>query len=87
MRKFIGERYGNAFQHYASHLKPALPGATAADLFWHTHFALGTAIFTMSNFDALRAMSENDTGERTPVDFIVSRLTAFISARLHNTST
>ena len=84
LRKFIGERYGNAFQHYASHLKPALPGATAADLFWHTHFALGTAIFTMSNFDALRAMSENDTGERTPVDFIVSRLTAFMAAGLHN---
>ncbi|HEX4938458.1 MAG TPA: TetR/AcrR family transcriptional regulator [Candidatus Kapabacteria bacterium] len=84
LRKFIGERYGSAFQHYASHLKPALPGATAADLFWHTHFALGTAIFTMSNFDALRAMSENDTGERTPVDFIVSRLTAFMAAGLHN---
>jgi hypothetical protein len=38
----------------------------------------------MSNFDALRAMSENDTGGRTPVDFIVSRLTAFMAAGLHN---
>lgn len=84
LRRFLGERYGEAFQHYVSHLKPALPGATAADLFWHTHFALGTAIFTMSNFDALRAMSENDTGSRTPVDFIVSRLTAFMAAGLHN---
>lgn len=84
LRRFLGERYGEAFQHYVAHLKPALPGATAADLFWHTHFALGTAIFTMSNFDALRAMSENDTGSRTPVDFIVSRLTAFMAVGLHN---
>ena len=84
LRNYLRERYGNAFQHYAAHLKPALPGATAADLFWHMHFALGTAIFTMSNFDALRAMSENDTGNRTPVDFIVSRLTAFMAAGLHN---
>lgn len=84
LRRFLGERYGEAFQHYVAHLKPALPGATAADLFWHTHFALGTAIFTMSNFDALRAMSENDTGSRTPVDFIVSRLTAFMATGLHN---
>lgn len=84
LRRFLGERYGEAFQHYVAHLKPALPGATAEDLFWHTHFALGTAIFTMSNFDTLRAMSENDTGSRTPVDFIVSRLTAFMAAGLHN---
>lgn len=84
LRRFLGERYGEAFQHYVAHLKPALPGADAADLFWHTHFALGTAIFTMSNFDTLRAMSENDTGSRTPVDFIVSRLTAFMAAGLHN---
>ena len=84
LRNYLRERYGAAFQHYASHLKPALPGATAEDLFWHMHFALGTAIFTMSNFDALRAMSENDTGTRTPVDFIVSRLTAFMAAGLHN---
>lgn len=84
LRNYLSGRYGNAFQHYLEHLKPALPGATAADLFWHTHFALGTAIFTMSNFDALRAMSQNDTGERTSVDFIVSRLTAFMAAGLHN---
>lgn len=84
LRRFLGEHYGEAFQHYVSHLKPALPGATAADLFWHTHFALGTAIFTMSNFDALRAMSENDTGNRQTVDFIVTRLTAFMAAGLHN---
>ncbi len=84
LRRFLGERYGEAYQHYVGHLKPALPGSTAVDLFWHTHFALGTAIFTMSNFDTLRAMSENDTGSRTPVDFIVSRLTAFMVAGLHN---
>lgn len=84
LRNYLRERYGEAFQHYLAHLKPALPGATAVDLFWHTHFALGTAIFTMSNFDALRAMNQNATGERTTVDFIVSRLTAFMAAGLHN---
>lgn len=84
LRNYLSERYGSAFQHYLAHLKPALPGATADDLFWYTHFALGTGIFTMSNFDALRAMSQNGTGERTPVDLIVSRLTAFMAAGLHN---
>lgn len=84
LRRFLGERYGDAFQHYVSHLKPALPGATAEELFWHTHFALGTAIFTLSNFDTLRAMAENDTGSRSPVEVIVNRLTAFMAAGLHN---
>lgn len=84
LRRFLGERYGEAFQHYLAHLKPALPGATAEDLFWHTHFALGTAIFTLSNFDTLRAMAENEAGSRSNVDSIVKRLTAFMAAGLHN---
>lgn len=86
VRNFISLRYGDAFQRYARLLKPALPGATAEELFWHTHFALGTAIFTMSNFDALRAMAVNDTGHRGSVDFIVNSLTSFMAAGLKNAS-
>lgn len=86
LRNYIGEHYGETFQRYGHLLKPALPGANAEDLFWHTHFALGTAIFTMSNFEALRAMAENDTGQRTPVDFIVDRLTSFMASGLKNAS-
>ncbi len=86
LRNYISEHYGEIFQRYGRLLKPALPGATAEDLFWHTHFALGTAIFTMSNFDALRAMAENDTGQRTPVNDIVDRLTTFMASGLSNAS-
>lgn len=84
VRNFIAQRYGDAFQRYLRLLKPALPGATAQELFWHTHFALGTAIFTMSNFDALRAMAMNDTGHKGSVDFIVSHLTSFMAAGMKN---
>lgn len=86
LRNYISENYGEIFQRYGGMLKPALPGATAEDLFWYTHFALGTAIFTMSNFDALRAMGENDTGQRTPVNAIVDRLTVFMASGLKNAS-
>jgi len=86
LRKFIAQRYGDAFQHYSRLLKPALPGATAQELFWHTHFALGTAIFTMSNFDTLRAMAATDAGERGSVDFIVDNLTSYMAAGMQNAS-
>ncbi|MGB3623376.1 TetR/AcrR family transcriptional regulator [Ketobacter sp. MCCC 1A13808] len=86
LRSYIATRYGEVFQRYGNLLKPALPGTTPQELFWHTHFALGTAIFTMSNVDALRAMSENDTGKRGSIDFIVSKLTSFMAAGLKNAS-
>jgi AcrR family transcriptional regulator len=86
LRNYISERYGEAFQRFGGLLKPALPGATPDELFWHTHFALGTAIFTLSNLEALRAMAENDTGQRSSVDKIVERLTAFMASGLRNAS-
>lgn len=86
LRNYIASRYGEVFQRYGNLLKPALPDVTAEELFWHTHFALGTAIFAMSNLDALRAMSENDTGSRSSIDFIVNHLTSFMAAGLKNAS-
>lgn len=84
LRDYINQQYGDLFSEIGQLLNPVLPGMTGQQLFWHTHFALGTAVFTMSNFDALRAMSKNETGQDANMDAIVSQLTRYMAAGLKN---
>lgn len=87
LRSYMAEHYEGAFKLFGKHLKMSLGGADDQDMFWHIHFALGAAIFTLSNFDTLRAMGENDDGEKASVDFIVNHLTSFMAAGLKDVGT
>ncbi len=84
LRNYMSDHYGAVFNRFGQKLQVAMGSPSGQDIFWHIHFALGAAIFTLSNFDALRAMNENEAGQRASVDFIVTRLTAFMAAGLES---
>ncbi|MDX1692964.1 MAG: TetR/AcrR family transcriptional regulator [Ketobacteraceae bacterium] len=78
LRNYLGERYGAVFRRFVSLLRPACPELSDIDLFWNTHFALGAAVFTLSNQQALAAMLESDTGVHTDINQVVGRLLPFM---------
>ncbi len=82
LRSYLGERYGNTFRRFVTLLRPASPESSDVDLFWNTHFALGAAIFSLSNYPALSAMLEADTGVATDMNKVVKRLLVFMLAGL-----
>ncbi|PCJ45074.1 MAG: TetR family transcriptional regulator [Moraxellaceae bacterium] len=80
LRDYLRERYGRVSNRYISMLRPACPQLSDKALFWNTHFALGAAVFSLSNYDALQAMHNDDTGEESPIREVIKRLLGFISA-------
>lgn len=80
LREYLSDRYGSVFRRFVSSLRPACPELGDEDLFWNTHFALGAAIFTLSNQEALGAILESDTGDATDINQVVVRLLPFMSA-------
>ena len=79
-RDEVGERYGSVFRRYLGLLRPACPELSDIDLFWNTHFALGAAVFTLSNQEALSAMLASDTGVDSDINQVVGRLLPFMAA-------
>ncbi|MCG8670341.1 MAG: TetR/AcrR family transcriptional regulator [Pseudomonadales bacterium] len=80
LRGYLGERYGSVFKRFVGLLRPACPELSDIDLFWNTHFALGAAVFTLSNQQALAAMLESDTGVNTDINQVVNRLIPFMTS-------
>ena len=77
---YLRERYGGVLTRYIELLRPACPQLSDVDLFWNTHFALGAAVFSLSNFDALDAMLKEESGDESYINAVIKRLLAFISA-------
>lgn len=80
LRDYLSERYGAVFRRFVSYLRPACPDLSDDDLFWNTHFALGAAIFTLSNQPALGAMLDGETGSESDINQVVERLLPFMAA-------
>ena len=77
---YLRARYGGVLTRYIELLRPACPHLSDVDLFWNTHFALGAAVFSLSNFDALEAMLKDGSGSESYFNTVIKRLLAFISA-------
>lgn len=80
LRDYLRDRYGSVSKRYVDLLRPACPQLEDTDLFWNTHFALGAAVFSLSNYEALDAMLKDDSGQESRIMNVIKRLLAFISA-------
>lgn len=87
LRGYLGERYGNVFRRFVGLLRPACPELGDVDLFWNTHFALGAAVFSLSNYEALSGMLESDVGVSSDMNSAVTRLLTFMAAGLQSRAT
>ncbi len=82
LKRHLNERYGNVFQRYFKLLVRICPHLHAGDLFWRVNFILGATVFTMSGFNALKAIAENDYGIEGDVEGILRRMVPFMAAGL-----
>lgn len=82
LRNYLKERYGRINERFNDLLRHACNDRSESDMFWNMHFALGAAVFTMSNYDALQAMSmqQNGAGQQTDVTDTLRRLVPFLAA-------
>ncbi|WP_257285112.1 TetR/AcrR family transcriptional regulator [Endozoicomonas sp. SESOKO1] len=82
LKKYLREVYGEVFQAYLQLLVKACPDLPMSDLFWRVYFILGSAVFTLSGADALRAIAENDYGVKGELEDIMRKMVPFMAAGL-----
>ena len=80
LRNYLADKYGKTYVRILAHLRNACPQLTDTDLFWYTHFSLGSSIFAMSNYEALVVMSEYGGGGKPSMKDVAQRLISFLAA-------
>ena len=82
LKKYLREVYGEVFQQYLQLMVRACPELPVGDLFWRVYFILGSAVFTLSGANALRAIAENDYGVHHDLEDIMRKMVPFMAAGL-----
>ena len=79
LRTFISQRYGAVLAQIQRRFAQALPGLGEEVLFWRLHFALGSSVFVMSSFDALREIAQADFGQQADLELLLERILPFLA--------
>ncbi len=82
LKKYLREVYGDVFQACLQLLVKACPNLPMGDLFWRVYFILGSAVFTLSGANALRAIAESDYGVNYELEEIMRKMVPFMAAGL-----
>lgn len=86
LRRFLNENYARTYGRFIGYLKMAHPTLSSDEIFWRIHFAIGSAVFTMSSLEVLRNMAQADTGHDASVEQVMQMLIPFLSAALEQES-
>ncbi|MCL6269803.1 TetR family transcriptional regulator [Sansalvadorimonas sp. 2012CJ34-2] len=78
LRHHLKQTYGSVFSRYMQLVMDAAPDLPMQELYWRINFMMGSVIFTMSGFDALNAISDEDYGVTTTVEDTLHRLGPFL---------
>ncbi|MDD7805033.1 MAG: TetR/AcrR family transcriptional regulator [Endozoicomonas sp. (ex Botrylloides leachii)] len=82
LKRYLNDIYGNVFQRYFKILVLTCPHLHRGDMFWRVNFILGSAVFTLSGANALRAIAETDYGVTDDLEDILRRMVPFMAAGL-----
>ena len=80
MRRFLRENYYGTYKRVVRVMQASKPELSQNDVFWRLHFAIGSAVFSMSSIETLRAMAQNDTQQDNNVNDVLTKLVPFIAA-------
>ncbi len=86
LRRFLHENYALTYRRFIGYLKSAHPSLSSEEIFWRIHFAIGSAVFTMSSIEVLRTMSLADTGHKSSVEDVMKQLIPFLAVALEQES-
>lgn len=78
LRHYIKEKYSSAFYRFFTELTSSAPQVSEVEAFWRIHFALGSAIFTMSGIESLLAICENEFDDAMNVDDVYKYMIPFL---------
>lgn len=79
LRRYLGAQYGATFDRLQRLLHHAVPDVPGTEMFWRVHFALGSAIFTLSGLAPLMAMHHAEFGRQPAFHDVAMRLVPFIA--------
>jgi len=79
-KKLLENEWMPLVQRFLQGLKITLPNMEEAEIMWRFHFAIGSMIFTVSQFEALEAMSCDECKIRDDFEPAVERLITFTAA-------
>lgn len=80
LRRFITTKYRDELRLIRGAFQNNCPNLSEQELFWHLHFALGTASFTLSASDALTDIVKADFNAELYLDDILDRMIPYVSA-------
>lgn len=80
LRRSIGGRYGTTFARLQRLLNHAAPDIPPQEMYWRIHFALGSAIFTLSGLAPLLAMYNAEFARQAAFHDVAMRLVPFIAS-------
>ncbi|MEM6820399.1 MAG: TetR/AcrR family transcriptional regulator [Verrucomicrobiota bacterium] len=83
-KAILEEEWMPLFEPYFNALKTALPHLEDDEITWRFHFALGSMIFTVSQYESLEAMSCDNCTIRDDFEPAIQRLIAFTTAGMNN---
>ena len=82
LKEYLQEAYGEVFWAYLRQLEKACPDLPMRELFWRVYFILGSAVFTLSGANVLRAIAESDYGVNCELEEIMRKMVPFMAAGL-----
>ncbi|MGB3667588.1 MAG: TetR/AcrR family transcriptional regulator [Bermanella sp.] len=80
LRKFLQSEYRSLFKRVMALITKATPDLQPVERFWRFHFMLGSAAFTLSSMENLRAIVEHDFDTKCTEEDVVGYLLPFLAA-------
>ncbi|OQX35757.1 MAG: TetR family transcriptional regulator [Oceanospirillales bacterium LUC14_002_19_P2] len=82
LRRYLQDIYGDVLSGYLKLVVAASPALPRNELFWRIHFMMGTVIFSMSGFEALKAIADYEYGEKATIEQTLHRMEPFLAAAM-----
>ncbi|NVK37975.1 MAG: TetR/AcrR family transcriptional regulator [Gammaproteobacteria bacterium] len=80
LRKYLQTEYRSLFRRVMALIAKATPDLQPVERFWRFHFMLGSAAFTLSSMENLRAIVEHDFDTKCTEEEVVGYLLPFLAA-------
>lgn len=80
LRKYLQTEYRSLFRRVMALITKATPDLQPVERFWRFHFMLGSAAFTLSSMENLRAIVEHDFDTKCTEEEVVGYLLPFLAA-------
>jgi len=82
LRVYLCENFGSTFERFADLMKETTPETNTVVSFWQMYFMLGSAVFTLSSYDSIRAILNSDHQQDTTLVEVIELLTPSLSNML-----